>query len=505
MPRRDSTSTLLLDHVEAFDRERGRVLRKRIQWYCILAIALMLVGLTAYLPDLLGLHAAGTPTNADTVPSLVGAAENLSILLLYSGVLAYLLIRRPPRSRLVWVLTWLTITALAIAMSFEVLKYQANRDAYATAEDVRSAQAWAGAIAIMAFAMMFTLACVLVPMTIRESARIALACFTIFVAVTVLLVKAPANLSLWLMLGFISSAAPGMAWSWWRYREFDARFQAACIKERFENLTGEVQELSAELVQARRLHEALFPPQIAVGPIRLAYRYEPMREIGGDFLFVHTAPSGTLSVVLIDVSGHGIPAALAVNRIHGELQRLVAVQPEVTPDALLKDINTYALAALGAQGVFATAMCVRVDDKARTLTWANAGHPTAFVRTTDGEMHELASTATMLGILDPSEYDPSPQSMGFAACERLLSYTDGAMEARDAWGKELSMPGIARLARAGWASGETSVADLIMRAVVAHRDGGPMDDTLIIEIEFAAVPSSVHTGVAGEMDQGKNV
>lgn len=494
-----------MDHVEAFDRERGRVLRKRIQWYCILAITLMLVGLTAYLPDLLGSRDTLSTSNSDSVTSVVGAAENLSIGLLFSGVLAYLLIRRPPRSRLVWVLTWLTITALAIAMSFEVLKYQANRDAYATAEDVRNAQAWAGVIAIMAFAMMFTLACVLVPMTIRESARIALACFTIFVAVIVLLVKSPANLALWLMLGFVASAAPGMAWSWWRYREFDARFQAARIKERFENLTGEVQELSAELVQARRLHEALFPPQISDGPIRLAYRYEPMRDIGGDFLFVHTAPSGTLSVVLIDVSGHGIPAALAVNRIHGELQRLVAVQPEVGPDALLKDINTYALAALGAQGVFATAMCVRFDADARALTWASAGHPTAFVRSTDGEMHELASTATMLGILDASEYDPSPKSLAFSPGDRLLAYTDGAMEARDAWGKELSMPGIAKLARAGWAAGEASVADLVMRAVVAHRDGGPMDDTLIVEVEFAAVPSSVPASAAGDLDQGKNV
>ena len=66
---------------------------------------------------------------------------------------------------------------------------------------------------------------------------------------------------------------PGLAWSWWRYRSFAERFGARAVQKRYA-------EVTRELTDARRIHEALFPPPITRGPVRVAYRYEPMREIG---------------------------------------------------------------------------------------------------------------------------------------------------------------------------------------------------------------------------------
>src|SRR5690606_28540475 len=88
-------------------------------------------------------------------------------------------------------------------------------------------------------------------------------------------------------------------------------------------------EFRRELTDARRIHESLFPKPKCEGDVHFLYLYEPMRQIGGDYLFVSCAPTDDgrremLSFVVIDVTGHGIPAALTVNRLHGELSRLFA-------------------------------------------------------------------------------------------------------------------------------------------------------------------------------------
>src|SRR5262249_42834489 len=127
---------------------------------------------------------------------------------------------------------------------------------------------------------------------------------------------APLNVRLIFVAILPLAGAPGVLISWWRYARFGRRFGQSMLAERYG-------ELERDLVDARRIHEALFPPPVTRGPVRLAYRYDPMRQIGGDFLYAHPilpAPGvndGPLSVVLIDVTGHGVPAAMTVSGLHG--------------------------------------------------------------------------------------------------------------------------------------------------------------------------------------------
>lgn len=76
-------------------------------------------------------------------------------------------------------------------------------------------------------------------------------------------------------------------------------------------MRGRYVEMHRELVDARRIHESLFPAPTCEGNISVRYAYEPMRQIGGDYLFCkHTlAPAGNqrLNMVMLDVTGHGIP------------------------------------------------------------------------------------------------------------------------------------------------------------------------------------------------------
>lgn len=483
------------EYFEAFDAQRARVLRKRIQWYCILAISVLMMGV-------LGNALALVRHNGVARDSWIQILSNSSIIVLYSFGLVYIARARPDRRRLVEMLTALTGVVLMIAMLFEVIAAWANPDYARSAETLLEAQATIAWRVTLAFGLIFSLACILVPMTVRESMRIAGVGFALFVVIMGVLIRPPVPTLLWMVALFVAFCVPGMAWSWWRFREFDARFQADTMMQRYQNLRGEVKEISAELTQARRLHEALFPAPLSTGPIHVGFAYEPMREIGGDFLFLHREPAieqgspGAVSIVLIDVSGHGIPAALSVNRLHGELLRFFASYPKPAgesgrPGHVLSSLNSYACAALAPQGVYATALVLRVCPTVGTIEFANGGHPTAFLRKASGETIDLSSTAPMLGVLEADGYLPESRELNFQAGDRVLAYTDGAMESRDSGGQDFTAeriqafvsnatisnrPGTGRLA---------PLADSLMAEVNAFRHGPAQDDTLIVEVVHA--------------------
>jgi len=261
-----------------------------------------------------------------------------------------------------------------------------------------------------------------------------------------------------------------------------SRFRAAFARRMFK---GRYLQTKQELSEARRIHESLFPAPITSGPIRLTYRYEPMRDIGGDYLFARLVdvPGRTgpvFDAALIDVTGHGIAAALTVNRLHGEIQRQLGETPGLSPGDLLTGLNAYLHHTLASHSVYATAICLRIDPEANTLEWASAGHPPAFLCTADGRLDRLDSTAFILGVTAAADYDADQQVTRFMPGDSIVVYTDGAIEARDARGRHLRVDGLQRILASSVSRGDR--AGTIVDAVDRHRAGPAEDDTLIVEI-----------------------
>lgn len=259
--------------------------------------------------------------------------------------------------------------------------------------------------------------------------------------------------------------------------------------------------LRQELAYARQLHESLFPDPKVDGPIRFSYRYEPMRQIGGDYLYAHTqrTPGGgeVVSVVLLDVTGHGIPAALTVNRLHGEIDLRFAEQPDIGPGELLRLLNRYVELTLSKHSIFATAVCFRLDAAAGKLAYASGGHPPAFIRGIDGTLRDLDPTSFVLGACADRDFDPGERTVDFYEGDSLIAYTDGAIEARSIQGTMLRIEGLRKILAAplppGMQGGGLGTwAERILGEVTHHRGGmPPEDDTLAIEI-YRAI------GVAGQ-------
>lgn len=281
---------------------------------------------------------------------------------------------------------------------------------------------------------------------------------------------------------------PGTTICWIRHSRRLETYKLRFLQRRY----GEVRR---ELVDARRIHEALFPRPCLDGPLRFSYRYEPMRQIGGDYLYacfsgpiaVQTptndmARGGRLNVVIMDVTGHGIPAALTVNRLHGELERVFAEQPDASPGDVLKLLNRYVHLTLASHSVYVTALCVRVDALQSMLEYASGGHPPAFLRAVDGTIHDLASTALVLGAAADVEFHPDPKKMTFGPGDVLVAYTDGAIEARDRAGKMLSIQGFQRWMASMQPDPKVGWPATLLTAVEQYRHGPPADDTLIVEI-----------------------
>jgi sigma-B regulation protein RsbU (phosphoserine phosphatase) len=186
-------------------------------------------------------------------------------------------------------------------------------------------------------------------------------------------------------------------------------------------------------------------------------------------------------VVLIDVSGHGVPAALAVNRLHGELRRFFAERPSGTPGELVRSLNKFAYEELSRAGVFATCLCVRVDHERRELLYANAGHPPAFLRRGGGEVVELASTATMLGVLAPELFDNEARALAIEPGERVVAYTDGLSEATSARGEQFGIERVRGLVAAG-GDEQGDLTRAVAKQAEAFRSGRSRDDLLVVDV-----------------------
>ncbi|MEK6703780.1 MAG: PP2C family protein-serine/threonine phosphatase, partial [Planctomycetota bacterium] len=233
------------------------------------------------------------------------------------------------------------------------------------------------------------------------------------------------------------AAAPGTGIAWLKHTRRLDQYKITMLSRRYG-------EFRRELLDARKIHEAIFPQAITSGPVRFWYEYEPMRAIGGDFVFAQSCPhqqGRVLNVVLVDVTGHGISAALTVNRLHGELERVYAENPDAEPGEVLSLLNRYIHLTLAKHSVFATALCFRVNCDSDSIDFASAGHPPAFIRAIDGTVHDMESTSILLGVSPHAEFDPAQQSIKFGPGDALLAFTDGAMEARDQAGKMLGTKG----------------------------------------------------------------
>ena len=203
------------------------------------------------------------------------------------------------------------------------------------------------------------------------------------------------------------------------------------------------EESRHELEIAKHIQLSLLPD----GPLRLpsaelAGVCVPASHVGGDYFdFFHT--SDAVDVVIADVSGHSVGAALIMAEVRSALRaetRKVAGVP-VGPAQVLGALNELLYDDLAGAELFLTMFYLKYLPGTRTLHYSNAGHNNALLlRVDDATCTALDAEGLVLGVR--REIDFEEKRLGLAAGARLLLYTDGVTEAENQQGEFF---GVARL------------------------------------------------------------
>jgi hypothetical protein len=339
-----------------------------------------------------------------------------------------------------------------------------------------------GVASFFATLIVHSIACSLLPLRLGE-AFIPIAPFTLVSLVAVLIVDPIGyrfQTVLFILTISIGVALPGSLVCVLR----EMRFRRSTLRRALE---GRYIELREDLDVARRIHDRLLPAPIDDGSLRASFAYEPMRDIGGDLVFFHRSQSGAVHVVLIDVTGHGIAAALLVNRLHGELLRIVGSDDDPSPESVLALLNDYFILTVLGEAMYATVASVRIDPLQATLRYASAAHPDLLIRRRDGSLQSLPSTACPAGALPRDCFDPAPEEAAFSPGETLLLFTDGLTEARDPDGAMLGFEGTEALLRE---SDDRSPSALLNR-MKAYRRSAAQDDCIIVCVERPAAEGAL--------------
>ncbi|MHC4958999.1 MAG: PP2C family protein-serine/threonine phosphatase [Planctomycetota bacterium] len=240
-------------------------------------------------------------------------------------------------------------------------------------------------------------------------------------------------------------------------------------------------ELDKELESVAAIQTSLLPPELpAIPGLDLAVHYQPSRHAGGDYYDFFALPDGKWGLLVADVSGHGVPAAvlMAITHAIAHMFREPPEEPARLLDFLASQLHARYTSLNGA---FVTAFYGVYDPGARTLRFASAGHPPPRLKhCDDGTLSEVkCGSGPPLGVLPDYRYEGG--EIALRPYDQLVIYTDGIPEARDPAG---GMFGLERLDRVIDNCGVNAHA-LIEEVIVALRGfaaGRPFDDdtTLLV-------------------------
>ena len=219
--------------------------------------------------------------------------------------------------------------------------------------------------------------------------------------------------------------------------------------------------VSRELETARQIQQSILPKRVpSVSGLSVAAHYDSMTEVAGDLYDFVITPSGQLGILVADVSGHGVPAAIVASMVKIAL----AVQEgEISdPGTVLTRMNHALFGRF--ERAYVTAVFALIDPKARTLTYASAGHPSPLLRRGDGRLESLDERGIVLGFL-PEVIYTSAVIRELAAGDRVVFYTDGISEAARADGEFFGDREFQQLLTAGPAqTAEGFMATLVVAA-----------------------------------------
>jgi hypothetical protein len=244
-----------------------------------------------------------------------------------------------------------------------------------------------------------------------------------------------------------------------------------------------------ELEIARRIQSSILPQTVpALSGLDLAARYAPMSAVAGDFYDFLVVDEKRIGVLVADVTGHGIPAALIASMLKVAFAGQASHAHD--PVRVLTGLN---LALCGKfEEHFVTAAYLFVDLQNRLLSYSAAGHPPLMLATsTDGTVREIEENGLMLGLFPEATY--SSVEIRIASGDRCLLYTDGVFEATNTAREEFGKSRCKEFLESHWHLPAAHFADDLLTSIATFSGRNSAraqeDDITLLVLDFQAAGS----------------
>jgi len=246
--------------------------------------------------------------------------------------------------------------------------------------------------------------------------------------------------------------------------------------------------LAGEMLFARRMQLAIVAHRTEIPPdkrARVIGALHPAKDVGGDWYDYFMLGEDKLCLVIGDVSGKGVPAALFMVVGCMLFRAFRDEAAEESPAALLEWVNND-LCEDNKAKMFITAVCAILDLKTGELVYSNVGHTKAYIKKTDGRIVELPVTNKgVLGFFRDKKYSSS--TVQLQPGDIFLTYTDGVTEAQDT---NAALFGSGRLETvlSGSRSNVEGLCEGVLRAVNDFSaENEQSDDITVLAVEYENV------------------
>ncbi len=269
--------------------------------------------------------------------------------------------------------------------------------------------------------------------------------------------------------------------------EFRLKVQKALERRQFKlqierqqvELLSYQEMIKKDLSLAEQLQRSLVPMPIRLPGIDVHVRYIPMIGVGGDFADVYYDGVENVYITLVDVTGHGITAALLVNRICSEIHKLV--RGHLQPQAILYHVNNFILQTFEGMAMFLTMFSGVINLRKGSFSYAGSAHPAAILwRSQENKFSRLESQNVIIGYDKRKENNFVQDIVMVAPEDKIIMYTDGVIEAEDSNGRQLGIDGFINFFKPSIYLSVREVIESILNGVYEYSPNSLKDDVYLI-------------------------
>jgi serine phosphatase RsbU (regulator of sigma subunit) len=245
----------------------------------------------------------------------------------------------------------------------------------------------------------------------------------------------------------------------------------------------EKEKLERELQLAHNIQMSILPQDLPqVEDCDLGARIVPARAVGGDFYDVISLGEQKLGIVVGDVAGKGVPAAIYMAQTHALIH--VAADLYLTPGDVLRRVN-HQLVTMGTPSLWVTVLYGVLDTGLGRFSYARAGHELPLVGVDGGEVASAPlGVGQPLGLLDDPAIDEG--TMPIPRGGNLLLYSDGFVDGQDSQGQEFGRERLLRSFARAVALPAQEVCDVLWQELRVHQgDCDQFDDVTLFSVRWA--------------------